>query len=649
MSKSNYDHPQLPSKIYAEALVRSATGQSLLRSPNLVSSENVKLFHSTFKQKQIAVNRLRASGFEVLEIGDFSINVAASPEIYERSFGSSLEVVQRPVVRELGTIGMAEFVNSADQSPLGEIDISGTHWVDILDGVAINEPVYFLRQSVPDNIPPKTNTRYLQVPDDLATELGATLAHSQGITGKGVRVVIIDSGCYAEHPFFKSHNYHLKVVLAPGSSHPEQDTNGHGTGIAANLLAIAPGVELTILKSDIALEGKVRNVNAVAAFRKAVTLGPDIISCSWGTDLRNLKQLSAHHKVLAATIADAVRKGIVVVFAAGNGQWGFPSQHPDVIAVGGVYKHLEGSLKGQLEASNYASSFTSPIYPGRHVPDVCGLVGRLPNAAYILLPVPPGSDMDRQQAARGDETRATDAWAAFSGTSAAAPQLAGACALLKELVPQLTPLKIKQILQETASDILAGSSNPTSGKSQARAGPDAATGHGLAVTHKAVQLAQKLRFALKQKIKKLTPDLGITKFNRNAPPEQNPDDLYRACNQGERIMSSLDESTLRKLRIKLDEIQVDLNSFFKKKYPALANEDIELAIYEGNFVESSPQSGATESLLATLRTVTNNAGKVVDKSRLRKIHISAAESLLKQNKCHSLAKELLVTAMTLQR
>jgi hypothetical protein len=66
-----------------------------------------------------------------------------------------------------------------------------------------------------------------------------------------------------------------------------------------------------------------------------------------------------------------------------------------VLAVGGV--HARENLVGNdffLEASNYASSFDSLIYPGRHVPDFCGLVGMKPLAAYIMLPVPPGSSID---------------------------------------------------------------------------------------------------------------------------------------------------------------------------------------------------------------------------------------------------------------
>jgi hypothetical protein len=45
--------------------------------------------------------------------------------------------------------------------------------------------------------------------------------------------------------------------------------------------------------------------------------------------------------------------------------------------------------------ADYASAFASRIYSGRSVPDVCGLVGLLPHANYLALPVPPGGEVDR--------------------------------------------------------------------------------------------------------------------------------------------------------------------------------------------------------------------------------------------------------------
>jgi subtilisin family serine protease len=101
------------------------------------------------------------------------------------------------------------------------------------------------------------------------------------------------------------------------------------------------------------------------------------------------------------------------------------------------------------------------------VPDFCGLVGLLPHANYIMLPVPPGSEIDHETSVPddglpGDGSTDHDGWGVFSGTSAAAPQLAGVCALLLEKNPGLTPSDIKSVLRRTARGVTTGAGNPSS-------------------------------------------------------------------------------------------------------------------------------------------------------------------------------------------
>jgi subtilisin family serine protease len=192
---------------------------------------------------------------------------------------------------------------------------------------------------------------------------------------------------------------------------------------------------------------------------------------------------------LAASVAAAVASGITVIFSAGNGHAGFPGQHPDVISVGGAFLGPEGSL----EASNYASGFPSQIYPDRRVPDVCGLVGMRPKAIYIMLPVEPGDNIDVGNAGSvfpdGDQTTPDDGWAVFSGTSAAAPQLAGAAALIKQINPGLPPIGIKWVLMSSARDVTEGFCSPVPNLHNglpAGPGPDDATGYGLVDAFSAV-------------------------------------------------------------------------------------------------------------------------------------------------------------------
>jgi hypothetical protein len=72
---------KLPEKLYAEAVVRSASGRSLLHSDQLITCDNVARFHALPEDLVTAQARLEAAGFEVLNIGLSSINIAAPPEL----------------------------------------------------------------------------------------------------------------------------------------------------------------------------------------------------------------------------------------------------------------------------------------------------------------------------------------------------------------------------------------------------------------------------------------------------------------------------------------------------------------------------------------------------------------------------------------
>lgn len=393
---STPSQPELPERVYAEAVVRSRNGASLLDADIPVTCETVDRFLAHADDVQAAAVELDRAGFDIIDSGNLSITVAASPATFQRALDTQLEASERPVIKELGQTTTATFINAIDQTPFGQIDLSQTRFSRLLAGIAINEPVYYFQAAALSPCPPDTGQDYLSVPDGIVEGVNAVVPQAQGLTGKGVTVAMVDSGWFP-HPYFHGRRYNVTVVVAPGSTDKATDLSGHGTGVSANLLAIAPDIELIMVKADVAISGVAKNVNSISALRKAVDLSPDIISCSWGADQRR-RQLSPHNRVLGAVVADAVRRGITVVFSAGNGQYGFPAQHPDAIAVGGVYRYLSGSLQGTLEASNYSSSFTSPVYPGRQVPDICGLVGKLPYGSYIMLPVPPGSGIDQRLA-----------------------------------------------------------------------------------------------------------------------------------------------------------------------------------------------------------------------------------------------------------
>ena len=153
---------------------------------------------------------------------------------------------------------------------------------------------------------------------------------------------------------------------------------------------------------------------------------------------------------------------------------------PQVISAGGVTVLEDGTL----EASTYASSFQSQIYPGRNIPDFCGVVGAsgaTPQNHHIMLPVPPTSQLDGENF---PSNRKMTGWGIFSGTSAACPQLAGAIALLKEIRKNVNAEQARTALTKTATDVSAGQSAMGDNATPA---PDLATGAGLASVRSACE------------------------------------------------------------------------------------------------------------------------------------------------------------------
>ncbi len=473
-SKSN--QPQMPEIIYAEASVRSIGGESLFDAGTIVTSDIVDQYSSRSQIVQAAVDKLHTEGFTVLSVGETTITISAPQSVYEKAFNTKIITEERAAIKKSGIEETATFIECPDTELPGLIETKDTVFSDLLEGVALSEPVYYFANA----FAPTKEYWHLDVPAGISLGMNADRAHRLGYSGKGIKVVMVDSGWY-RHPYFRQRGYRSgAVVLGPAAANPSRDESGHGTGESANIFAVAPDVTFQMVKINF--------INSIGAFNAAVALNPDIISCSWGSSKKNY--LSASDLALSAAIASAVRRGIVVVVSAGNGHWGFPGQHPDVISAGGVHMDPDGSMR----ASDYASGFASRIYKGRNVPDVSGLVGMKPRAQSIMLPVEPEDDIDIQLSGgnhpNGDETARNDGWAAFSGTSAAAPQIAGICALIKQACNRLSPSQVRSILKRSARDVTVGNCNIRTGANPAAAGPDLATGHGLADAYMATMFAR---------------------------------------------------------------------------------------------------------------------------------------------------------------
>ncbi len=333
-------------------------------------------------------------------------------------------------------------------------------------------------------IPPNVSVYHLRLMDVLRA-LNGSQCHRRGWTGRNIRVAMTDTG-FANHPYFISQGYNIERVTTPTTEHAMVDKSGHGTGESANVLVMAP---------DCHFIGVKHNDYSAEALETALDQDPHVITNSWGWDIdtQSKADLQAHDpnlfnelRDLENIINDAIDDGVVVVFAAGNGHLAFPACMPNVLAAGGVTVEHDGGLK----ASSYASSFRSKLFPGRHVPDVCGIVGEWspsrPLKGHIMLPVPNDSELEGENMP-GSQRR--KGWGIFSGTSAAAPQIAGVAAVLLSVNANLTPNQVKSVLSDTTMDVTRGESGLGD---PAGIGYDDATGAGFINAFQACLRAESL-------------------------------------------------------------------------------------------------------------------------------------------------------------
>jgi len=439
-----------------------------------------------------AIYHFTRLGFRPTQRGKLSISMRCTRSLFEKSFGTQLEEIRLNPKLDYAFQSFYYPPNGAQWSVPSAL-------ADVIDDAYIQWPHIYMasrklappaprrrkkpsttRSEVriaastmdtapagPSADPPLVDYYHLDVPSGVSGLLNIAQVHQAGTTGKGIRVVMVDTGFAHSHPYFVTHGYKSTVDLAPHAINDSSDPNGHGTGESANLFAVAPDITFIGIKVDNDIDPR-HGASMLEGFQQALLHQPQIISLSMGYDLRagdgtQLAELPNSMAALEAEIQAAVAKGIVVVFSAGNGHFSFPGMMPDVVSAGGVFVDRNGAMR----ASDYASAFQSKIYSGRYVPDFCGLVGLLPHASYIMLPIPPGSEIDHETSQPndglpGDGTAPDDGWGVFSGTSAAAPQLAGVCALLLEKNPGLTPSDVKSILRRSARGVTTGSGNPSS-------------------------------------------------------------------------------------------------------------------------------------------------------------------------------------------
>lgn len=452
---------------------KSTTGASLNKDLVALSNRTVKDYAAdpdSARRTLQAVSKLNGNGFLSPQNNVSSVFDAGQ---VEQLFGVKLKRLK---------VKLGEFADGTREylEPDQELKVPPA-LRDLVDFAYMPKPPLFFGMN---HVPPMTSTYHLRL-EDVARVLRVMTCHRQGWTGKGIKVAMADSG-FAKHPFFDHHGFNISRVSTPSLSNPELDTSGHGTGESANCLVIAPDCVFVGVKHD---------DYSAEALETSLAQNPRVITNSWGWDVdtMTLSELQTQDpnmfnelRDLERIIQGAVADGVCIVFSSGNGHFAFPGSHPEVISAGGTTVLADGAMR----ASSYASSFRSKLYPGRSVPDFCGIVGEssqtTPLKGHIMLPVPNGCDLEGENL---PTTQQNKGWGIFSGTSAAAPQIAGIVALMLSVNSNLLPAQVKSILASTATDVETG----TSGHGEtATGGNDLATGSGLINAFRCCLRAQQL-------------------------------------------------------------------------------------------------------------------------------------------------------------
>ena len=252
--------------------------------------------------------------------------------------------------------------------------------------------------------------------------------------GEGITVAVIDSGVDANHES-------LKQNVLPGYDFIEHTMNmrdplGHGTAVAA-LIAGHAGIKGIAPKAKI-LPLRVldeRNQASVFDTTQAILYAADLLPDLPNPYPAKVINLSlggyAYIEPMYQAIALVRQKGVIVVAAVGNSgkRVAYPAGFPEVIGVGSAYVNLD---KWQRESySAYGAGL-----------DILAPTGGVTQTHWGLY---------REEAVLSARAGSLDGTVAMTGTSVAAPQVAGLVALLLALGK--TPDQTEKLILGSSADI----------------------------------------------------------------------------------------------------------------------------------------------------------------------------------------------------
>ena len=291
--------------------------------------------------------------------------------------------------------------------------------------------------------------------------MGVDAGWSQGFTGRGIKVAVLDTGISKTHPDFYYPNGTSKIIYEADytSDHNPADLFGHGTWTASILAGT--GRASRGLFSGTAPDAQILNIKVLdhtgsgydswilGGLQDAINHHVNIISMSLG---------ETPDSIIDEAVRHATENGIIVITAAGNSgpyyfSVGSPAEEPSALAVGASdIPNWFGSppseslawfsSSGPSNAFNLVHSSLNGLPFFAVKPDLVApgwqIVGARSASSYL------GETVDNVPGFNSD-------YFALSGTSAAAPHAAGAVAILKQAFPNWSNQLIMDDLLSTST------------------------------------------------------------------------------------------------------------------------------------------------------------------------------------------------------
>lgn len=366
--------------------------------------------------------------------------------------------------------------------------------------------------------------------------------------GSNVNVAIVDQGIEKTHNDLYGNIHNLSFNALTGTS-PSGNANLHGTHVAGivaalkdnniQVVGVAPDAKLISISHPLTVSSSI-SAELASGISWAWNNGADIINNSWG-DQGGVFYNELYSSILDEAINNAITygragKGAIVVFASGNHSptMDYPANsNEEILTVGSIDNNGRKSM-----FSGYGEQLDI-VAPGRNI------LSTITNNSIDYL----------------------------SGTSMAAPHVAGVAALILSANPNLTGQEVRDIIEKTAQKVRPDLYSYNSDQSHSNGTWNNEMGYGLVDAYAAVRMAKGLVAPADLYVRDSFGDIGDEPSNASrlwASPDiwiedmagnrVNPygDDDYNVC---VRIHNRSDNASLGNERLLLNwaKAGIDLN------------------------------------------------------------------------------------------